>query len=296
MHDKQVRRRRLVLLVLVVVSLVLLTDYFGESADSPLHSVQRGIVAVLSPVQEGASRVLAPVRDVANWVSGTLRAKTQRDQLQREVNALNARVAQLASQRIQNAQLTRELGLDQSIGAATYHPIGAAVISRDPSLWYQQVEVDRGSDDGVALNDPVLADGGLVGDVTTLNGSSAVVTLITDHSWAAAAEVLAGSGESGLLEPAVGSPNRMVLSELPSGASISVGQQVVTAGFTDPNHAGQGSLYPPGIPIGKVSDASQNGLVNQQQVKVAPLADLRRFESVQILTKPYAGQERAQAP
>ena len=44
MHDKQVRRRRAVLAVFVVLSLVLLTVYFGESAGGGLHAVQRGLV------------------------------------------------------------------------------------------------------------------------------------------------------------------------------------------------------------------------------------------------------------
>ena len=61
MHDKQVRRRRAVLALLVVVSLILLTAYFGESPQSPLHNVQRGIVQVFSPVQAGASKVLSPI-------------------------------------------------------------------------------------------------------------------------------------------------------------------------------------------------------------------------------------------
>ena len=50
------------LALLVGVSLILLTAYFGESPNSPLHNVQRGIVEVLSPVQEGASKVLSPVK------------------------------------------------------------------------------------------------------------------------------------------------------------------------------------------------------------------------------------------
>ena len=61
MHDKQVRRRRAVLGLLVGASLILLTAYFGESAASPLHSVQRGIVALLSPIQQGASTILTPL-------------------------------------------------------------------------------------------------------------------------------------------------------------------------------------------------------------------------------------------
>jgi len=67
------------------VSLILLTAYFGESPNSPLHSVQRGIVEVLSPVQQGASTVLKPVRDIAGWFSDTLNAKSQRDQLRKQV-------------------------------------------------------------------------------------------------------------------------------------------------------------------------------------------------------------------
>jgi rod shape-determining protein MreC len=293
-HDKQVRRRRAVLGLLVVVSLILLTAYFGESPSSPLHSVQRGIVAVLSPVQTGASKALSPVRDVANWVSDTLRAKSQRDQLQRQVQKLNKQVAEYRSAAIQNQQLTRQVGLDQTIGAATLHPVGASVIGRDPSLWYQQVEVDRGSGDGVASGDPVIGDGALVGDVTTVNGSSSIVTLITDHSFAVAARVLNAKGDTGLLVPAIGNPNQLLLQSLPNHAAISQGEQVVTAGFQSTTRPSIESLYPPGIPIGTVQAVDQNELLNNGQVTVSPLADIRHFDSVQILTKPHAGTERAQ--
>ncbi|HEY5187511.1 MAG TPA: hypothetical protein VII87_00655, partial [Solirubrobacteraceae bacterium] len=92
MHDKQVRRRRAVLALLVAVSLILLTAYFGESPSSPLHTVQRGIVEVLYPVQEGASKALKPVRDVAGWFSDTFSAKSQRDQLKKEVQTLRTQL------------------------------------------------------------------------------------------------------------------------------------------------------------------------------------------------------------
>jgi len=43
-YDKTVRRRRLVLALLVVLSLILLTAYFGEASSGGLHSVQRGFL------------------------------------------------------------------------------------------------------------------------------------------------------------------------------------------------------------------------------------------------------------
>jgi rod shape-determining protein MreC len=286
-----------VLGLLVVVSLILLTAYFGESPSSPLHSVQRGIVAVLSPVQTGASKALSPVRDVANWVSDTLRAKSQRDQLKKQVEALNKKVAQYQSAAIQNKELTKQVGLDASVGIDSYRPLGADVVGRDPSLWYQHVEVDKGSGDGVALNDPVTGDGALVGKVTSVTGSTSIVTLITDHSYAVAAKVLNNRGDAGVLVPAVGDPNQLLLQSLPNHASISGGDQVVTAGFQSSTRPSLQSLYPPGIPIGTVlAPVSQNELLNSGQVTVSPLADIRHFDSVQILTRPHAGTERAQVP
>lgn len=291
-HSKQVRRRRAVVAALVVVSLVLLTAYFGGSADSPLHAVQRGIVTVFSPVQEGASKALAPFRDIANFFSDTFKAKSQVAGLRNEVHHLQAELAQAQYAVSQNAQLSKEVGLDNSNGIATYRPVAAQVISRDPSLWYQTVEVDKGSADGVREGDPVLDYGALVGEVTVVGSDFSVVTLITDHLQAEAAQVADSSGDSGVLTPDVGNPNQLVLQYLPKAALIQVGQTVMTVGFRSGSLE---DLYPPGIPIGTVASVGNN-LPNNGEVTVTPDADLRHLDVVQILTAPHAGTERAQLP
>jgi rod shape-determining protein MreC len=290
-HDKQVRRRRAVLALLVVVSLILLTAYFGESPSSPLHSVQRGIVEVLSPIQEGASKALKPVRDVAGWFSDTFKAKTERDQLRKEVQTLRTDNAKLQQALIENAQLRSEVGLDNSNGISSYQPVAAHVISRDPTLWYATIEVDKGYSDGVHKDDPVVGDGALVGKVSDVASTVSIVTLITDHTYAVTAEVQDQSGDTGVLVPAVGNPNQLLLQYLPPNAQISVGQQVVTAGFKS---GSLDSLYPAGIPIGQVANANQDNLINNREIQVTPAADLRHLDAVQILTKAHAGTQRAQ--
>jgi len=295
-HDKQVRRRRAVLALLVVVSLILLTAYFGESPSSPLHSVQRGIVEVLSPIQEGASRALKPVRDVAGWFSSTFNAKSQRDKLQKEVNQLLAQNASLKQALIENQQLKQQVGLDDSNAISSYKPVAAHLISRDPTLWYATIEVDKGSDDGVRVDDPVTGDGALVGKVSLVAPTVSFVTLITDHSFAVSAEVQDSLGDTGVLVPKVGDPNSLLLQYLPPHAPISVTNpplHVVTSGFKS---GPLDSLYPPGIPIGWVSSANQNDLINNREVQVTPFADLRHLDFVQILTHVNAGTQRAQVP
>jgi rod shape-determining protein MreC len=282
--------------LLVGVSLILLTAYFGESPSSPLHTVQRGVVEVLSPVQEGASKALKPARDVAGWFSDTFAAKSRADQLQRKVDSLTAQLARAQTAVLQNRRLTKLVGLDNSLGIDAYHAVAAHVIGRNPTLWYATLEVDKGSSDGVRVNDPVIGDGGLVGRISTVDPTVSIVTLITDHSMAVAAQIQDSGGDTGVLVPAVGDPNELLVQDLPQTGPFheAVGQQVATAGFkTGPLQ----SLYPPGIPIGQISNASESNLLNTGQVKVDPTVDLRHLDAVQILTKPHGnGTERAQLP
>ncbi len=292
MHSKQVRRRRAVVATLVAVSLILLTAYFGESANSPLHTLQRGIVEVFSPVQEGASKALAPFRDVASFFSSTFKAKSQVNTLRAQVDKLTAEVSHDQYAASQNAQLERQIGLDNTASLAAYKLVAANVTFRDPSLWYATVEVDKGSADGVREGDPVTGDGALVGQVTVLGSNFSIVTLITDHTQAEAAQVHDSGGDTGVLVPAVGNPNQLVLEYLQTNAPVQQGQIVSTVGFK----AGSlQDLYPAGIPIGTVSSVGTE-LANNGEVQVAPTADLRHLDVVQILTTPHAGQERAQLP
>jgi rod shape-determining protein MreC len=291
-YDKQVRRRRAVLALLVVVSLILLTAYFGESAGSPLHSVQRGVVTVLSPIQEGASRALKPVRDLFGWFGDTARAKKERDQLKAQRDRLLEQVVGYKVALQENAELRRDLALDEN-SLQDYDKRTVRVIGRPSNnLLLDRLEVDAGSSDGVRVGDPVVADGGLVGHVSFVAHGTAFVTLITDPSSNVSVKVLNGVGDSGLLKPSVGDPLDLLVQLLPRHARIAVDAVVVTAGFRT---SGLESLYPPNVPIGRVTKADPEELASDQQVHVAPIADLRHLDFVQILVGPTGTSgERAQ--
>jgi rod shape-determining protein MreC len=218
-------------------------------------------------------------------------------QLRNQVQRLRSELAQAQEAQILNRQLSREVHLDATDKIAAYRPVTGDVIWHDPGLWYQQIEIDKGSNDGVQLNDPVIGDGALVGKVSTVDPTVSVVQLITDHAVNVAAQVQDKNGDTGLLVPAVGNPNELLLQDLPrivpGQPGPQVGQLVVTAGYKS---GPLNSLYPRGIPIGQVSNASANNLINNQQVRVSPAADLRHLSIVQVLTSPHAGAVRAQVP
>src|ERR671929_175215 len=66
--------------------------------------------------------------------------------------------------------------------SAADRPVGARVIGQDPSVWYSQIVIDKGTSAGVRRDHPVVGPDGLVGRVTAAAGNSAVVTLLTDHT------------------------------------------------------------------------------------------------------------------
>jgi rod shape-determining protein MreC len=301
-YDKHVRRRRAALALLVVVSLILLTAYFGESAQSPLHSVQRGVVQVLSPIQEGASRALKPVRDLFGWFGDTARAKKERDQLEAQRDRLLEQVVGYQVAMEENQELKGILAVDQTVDLDAYEKRTARIIGRSPNnLLRDTLQINAGSGDGLRVGDPAIAGGGLVGHVSTVASGTAIVTLVTDPSSTVSARVLNGShnGDYGLVKPSVGDPLDLLMQLLPRDAPIDVGDVVVTAGSRATRLE---SLYPPNIPIGRVTSADPQELAADQQIHVAPLADLRHLDFVQILlassdpTRPERAQVGAGGP
>jgi rod shape-determining protein MreC len=281
-YDKTVRRRRAVLGLLVAGSLILLTAYFGESAGGGLHSVQRGVVEVVSPIQEGASRALKPVRDLVGWVGDTIDAKGEVKQLRAERNALREQAVTGAAAARENDQLRGLLNLDKARGLSDEGPVAARVIGQDPSVWWSQVLINKGTSDGVLPNHPVVSPEGLVGVVSTATSNSAIVTLLTDHRTAVGARV-AESGVGGVIEVEAGRPNDLVMRFTTRNDEVTPGQTVITAG-TQSRTDRVTSLYPPRIPIGRVTRVDDPA-TDDQLVHVRPFANMRRLDFVQVLTR-----------
>src|SRR5688500_7288967 len=205
MYDRQVRRRRAVLLALVACCLVLLTAYFGESEDGPLRSVQTGAMEVVAPIQEGANRALKPFRDLFGWFGDTLDAKSERDKLKAERDALRREVARLEVERSELEQLGDLEEQNTAGGLGNLEPVVARVIARSPSSWYQTFQINKGASDGVEVDQPVVNGEGLVGKVKSVSDGNAVVMLLTDQDFGVSARTLR-SGEPGSVGPAVGAP------------------------------------------------------------------------------------------
>src|SRR4051795_8027330 len=270
MHDRAVRRRRAVLVVLVAASLFLLTVYFGEGSSGGLHSVQRGVMGVLSPIQEGANRVLKPVRDLFGWFGDTLDAKGERDKYKKQAEALQNQLDATYLKVGDMKQRNDLQELDSTAQLQQYSPVEARVYLRSPNAFFQRMTINKGTNDGVHSGDPVIAGGGLIGKVLDAGGGSSVVTLITDQDFSVSA--LAGAGrEPGSVEPAIGAPGDLLLNMVQNTRDVRVGDFVFTAGTVV---ARLESRYPPAIPIGTVTRIDPGSGDLDRRIPVKPAAHL----------------------
>jgi rod shape-determining protein MreC len=285
-NKKAVRRRRAVLGLLVACSLILLTAYFGESAGGGLHAMQRGFLEVVSPIQEGASRALKPVRDLFGWFGDTLHAKSERDDLRKQVAQWRAEAIANAGSKRKADDLGRVLGLDRELSLDQMGPVVARVTGRSPTVWYSTITINKGSVDGVRPYQPVITGDGLVGTVSlNVSGHAAIVQLITDSKSGVSAAINS-TGVTGVVQPAVGAPDDLRLEFIRHADRVKPGQDLVTAGTSTGRLP---SLFPPNIPIGRVTKVDQSEVDLYQRVHLRPFASLRRLNFVQVLTKPARG-------
>lgn len=293
MYDrKTIRRRRAVLAVFIALSIVILTAYFGESRGGAFHTLQRGAQETFAPIETGASSALKPFRDFIGWTGDTIDAKDQNTELKDEVERLRTDLAEAQTSLRDANQLKAIRNLHQeNYFPTSTQPVTARVIAKSPTVWYSSVKIDKGSNDGVRVNHPVIAAGGLAGKVISATGGTAEVRLITDGESGVSAQVFP-QGVTGVVRPQVGNPNDLLLENVESGRRVTERTLVITSGFT--SLKGE-SLFPRGIPIGRVTEVDFDELETYQRVHIKPFADLRRVDVVEVLTRRGAAQEASLA-
>ena len=162
------------------------------------------------------------------------------------------------------------------------------MIARPTGGFAQDVVVAVGSNDGVAIDAPVVTQDGFLGRVTRVYSRSARVTLLTDEQLAVSA-LDVKSGAAGIVKHGRASASTLIFDRVPKKLKVSVGDTIVTAGWRSSKLA---SLYPRGIPIGRVTSVGQADTDLWKQVQVEPFADFDRVDAVLVLVRKDSRRER----
>ncbi len=279
-------RRRLLFGALIVTSLVLLTAFFREPATGALHGLQRGTLGYLTPLQSTATRAIEPFQEGYRWADDLLEAHSRNEDLQSELEGLRGRVVQLEEADQENQRLKELLDFREApIFPAGSEFVVARVIGRSPTRWQEWVHIDKGSADGLKLNQPVvgatnatgdsLSGKGLVGKVVGVSDHAAQIQLITDPESSVAALIQQSRARGIVVVPEAG---RLVMDYVERDQRVEAKQIVETSGF--------GEVYPKGIPVGVVQTVGEEDVNVYKQIEIRPFVDFGVLEEVMVVISP----------
>jgi rod shape-determining protein MreC len=273
-------RRRAVVVGLVVLSLALITVSFRETSGGPVHGVQNAGAAAMKPFEVAADRIARPFRDAYHWFDGLVTARSENQQLKKQLRTLRQQYATAESAVHENLVLQQLLSYERGPSfPKDFRAVNTSVLARSSTDIEQQVTVSAGSKQGVRVDDPVVTADGLVGKVTRVANNVAKVALLTDARSAVAAVDLK-TNAYGLVQHGAGSGAQLTFSRVPKDRVVKAGDFVLTAGT---QVARLPDIYPKGILIGKVTSVDQSDVDIFKQIQVDPFADFSSLDSVAIL-------------
>lgn len=247
-----------------------------------LSSVKDGI---MNPIRNTIGYVLVPFQSGVNSVGFGIYENLKEHRTLAEVEEENKRLSEkIGLLTEQNNRLTQDSGelqrlrelyeLDQNY--MQYEKIAARVIAKDSENWFQVFRIDKGSKDGIRVDQNVMANGGLIGIVTDVGLNYATVrSIIDDESRVSAMGIQASdtcivAGDLTLYEQ-----GRLRITDMKKNASIQDGDRIVTSSIS--------AKFMPGILIGYAVDVEEDDQRLMKNGYLIPAADFDDLSEVLVI-------------
>ncbi len=177
----------------------------------------------------------------------------------------------------ENTELRDILGAKESLRA--YDPIPATVVSRNPDKWQEIFTINKGEQDGVSKNMPVVTKQGLIGKIKSSSQFYSTVQLLTadDKTNRVSAKIAGLSNVYGLIEGYDQERKELLLKAVPIKVTVSNGTKILTSGL--------GDVFPEGLLIGEVSEVILDEFGLTKTVYVKPAADFYTIDEVIVARK-----------
>ena len=260
--------RKVVLLGSLVAACLLLltlqTRGYGSTA--------RDFFAVVTmPIQTGLAKASRATFGLWDTYIDWKNVRVENRRLRAEVQGLRVGALRVTETDDENRRLRRLLALQENLPLTT---LSGEIIAREWGGWIRSLTVNRGRGDNVPRLTAVISPNGLIGRVVDVRPGVSIVQVLTDPTSTVGAHVLR-TRTPGIVE---GDPRGTLRFKFMArdGASIQSGDVLVTAG--------QGGLFPRGIPIGTVRSIDNRGAALFHYADLTPAVDFARVDEVLLVT------------
>jgi len=260
----------------IIVGILLVTSVLSGMAYFGNNPVQRALYTVVSPVYNLAYEGITPVRKFFGNLKNAGKYEKEIEALKKENTALKIENKTREDYINENKRLKELLDLkDSSIDI--YDTVSARVVSYEPNSWYDTVMLGKGTKDGIHVDAIVITNLGVVGRVTACGANWAKVSTIINSSNSVGVK-LSRTGDVGVVSGDAGlaQDKNAKLEYLSNDKGLMKGDILVTSGL--------GGIYPPDLPIGKITNIRSDSAGNLDYGVVEPSVDFSSLYEVLVIT------------
>ncbi len=254
---------------LTALGIVVLMGLHAARLDRPIAS---GAVQIIGMATRPFIVIGKKLSDTVNFLASVRNLAKENARMSQEIVVLAAKNASLQEVAHENTSLRDQLKLQEK---SAYDLATALVIARDPGNVANEITINKGSADGIAVDMPVVVGSGiLVGRISETFDHAARVLLVTDTR----SRVNVTTQEtraSGILHGEHGLG--LTLDTVPQNEALKQDDVIVTSGL--------GGIFPNGLVIGKIQDVTQAENALFQQAAIQPFFHLRDLDVVFVIVK-----------
>ena len=226
---------------------------------------------IFSPLEAGVWKIRRALEGYSMYFSDMNSLIEENNRLKDEIASLKEKLNDASLTEEENRRLRDYISVKEA--HEDFELMEALIIGAEGNNYMSVIKINRGSDNGVAVNMPVIVAGGLVGCVSEVGSNWANVRVICQAT-SGAGGYISRSGEIGILEGDITYRDDGVckLTYLDIEADVQIGDTVYTSG--------SGSVYPGGLLVGKVSSV---GIDEYSRSKVATVTCAVDFDSLSYI-------------
>ncbi|MBE5039768.1 rod shape-determining protein MreC [Ructibacterium gallinarum] len=268
--------KQLVFLVAATLVIAVMIGIFGASAGrEKVNAAENAVGAAAAAGQSASSGMGGWFSNIFEYFGSVKALREENEQLKAANVELDKRVRDAQGLEEENAELRQMLDLAEN--EKKLELTAASVIAKDPSNWYSSFTINKGTNDGIQKNQPVLtANKELIGQVYRVGSSWAEVITILDPE-SGVGSMVERSKDIGILEgdSALRYQGQCRLGYLSRDTDIEPGDYVETSGL--------GGVYPKGLLIGKVLEVKEDNTTMSKYASVEPIVDMSKLSQVFVL-------------
>lgn len=259
--------------IIALIVFVVLTGLVLSLRTSAARRLQADVLQLVRPLHSTTTVVGRNLGAFGKGLKSLDELERDNAALEIEIKELRATNQMLRDLTEENSSLRQALDFRQR---SNFQLLPARIIAHSSSVWWNNVQIDRGEQDGLDSDMPVVTDIGLVGKTTTVGPNTAYVLLIADENCKVAATV-EGTREQGIVSGeriSTSADPSLVLNFLSKTAQIVPGQKVYTSGVA-------GGVFPSGLLVGTVKQFQMRAL--DARAELAPAVDMSKLENVFVI-------------